>query len=227
MTNGVELSKIGYDLKGFEIYSESDFSVSITDGSINFKPDLDIDIDIDDFKLKEFHAIASGDLDFTFDVTLTAANKSHFKYEKSLFAVPPRKVLIQWIGWVPIVEVIKFDLRVGIEIDGNSAGGIMTGLDHDTHIKVGAQYSSGDWSPIWEKEVKINVHETSWKGEAGIEIKAYVRPVVSVEFYAIAGPNIDVVPYLGFNGDVGGSEYLWQYEIVGGVVEPRIRCVHY
>ncbi len=214
---GVEIMDRGFSLDGFKIVDEDGMTVTITNGAITFVPSLDIDLKIRRKQVEKFHALVNGSLTFDFDVEVSGSKEMDIFEEQSLFGgYPLRTAFIQWIGPVPVVEVVTFDIKAGIVITGNANGEVTAGFDQNTTIETGARYDSGTWTPVWEKEVACNGHGVNWNGQSSLNMQAYVRPVVSVDFYAVAGPYIDVVPYLSFDGETGG-DYRWRYELVGGV----------
>ncbi|MBN1292002.1 MAG: formylglycine-generating enzyme family protein [Candidatus Latescibacteria bacterium] len=215
---GVSLSKNGIDLSGVELYSGkiygSDVSVTITDGSIVFEPDLDIGFKIRKSKVEEFHAIAWGSLQFNFDIAAFASGGFEKSDEITLFSYT--HAIFQMVGFVPVMEVITFEFKAGFEAESNTVGSLETGFDQTTQVRAGAEYKEGKWENVWEKSAELTKHDTTWPQKADFRFKGYVRPVVSVKLYAVAGPYIDVVPYLDFDGSTGG-EYAWQWELSGGI----------
>ncbi len=79
--------------------------------------------------------------------------------------------------------------------------------------------TSGDWKEIWEVTPEVPVfieRNTEFPSKANITVHVFVKPVVTVKLYNVAGPYLDVRPYLEFDGEVGG-QYAWYYDVTGGI----------
>ncbi|MFC1694264.1 SUMF1/EgtB/PvdO family nonheme iron enzyme, partial [Candidatus Latescibacterota bacterium] len=218
---GVTTKAGGIDLSGVELFSgtvgNTSGSLTITAGSIDFKPDVTLVNEIDESTNKYFKASLTGTLDFDFDIEASVAGE--LALQDSLSLITYRHVAVQMIGWLPVVEVFKYDLVAGYYIDAEAQGTFTTGFKHTRKIEVGGEYTNSTWSEIWEvtPEQPVFTPRTSkFKAEAGVTVHVYVKPVVSVRLYDVAGPYIDLRPYLEFDGEVG-EQYAWSYEVSGGI----------
>ncbi len=208
--DGVTASDFGIDLSGVVLYDGeiggAHLLIEIPHGYIGFEPGIDIGIDIEDWEIVEFHAIASGDV--FFDCDLQASLTGDINYSRDTTLATYSWTFTQWVGWIPIVEVVELSFVAGFDVVGSSENIITTGFDHSAHTAAGAQYYYGEWSTIWERTVEQNAHPTTWSSTSDIDVRGYVIPRVSVLFYGIAGPYIEVEPYLGIRGEFnagGGS----------------------
>ena len=202
--DGVTGTDFGLDLTGVVLYEGeiggADLSVIITHGFVSFEPGLDIGFDIDWWEIEEFHIIASGDFDLDVDLKAELLGNLNYSADTTLYSYT--EVFIQWIGWFPVVEVVTLSFDAGFEINAISDNILTTGFDHNTHLALGAQYDNGYWSSIWDFNVTQNAHPTTWTSSSKFEIRGYVQPRVSVDFYGIAGPYMEAEPYLGFLGEL-------------------------
>jgi hypothetical protein len=116
---GVTITNGGLSLDGTVLYSNSvcsgsgaqtcsNLSFVIPKGLIAFSPALDLGGHISNFSITEFHAIASGTLEYDADVTVTVSGTLNYHAEKTLatFATP----FLIWIGPLPVKGVIKLDM---------------------------------------------------------------------------------------------------------------------
>ncbi len=202
--DGVTSTDFGLDLSGVVLYDGeiggAELSVIITHGYVSFEPGLDIGFDIDWWEIEEFHAIASGDFDLDVDLKAELLGNLNYSADTTLYSYT--EVFIQWIGWFPVVEVVTLSFDAGFEINAISDNILTTGFDHNTYIALGAQYDNGYWSSVWDFNVTQNAHPTTWISSSKFEIRGYVQPRVSVDFYGIAGPYMEAEPYLGFLGEL-------------------------
>ena len=240
--NGVRSFGKGLDLSNVTLYSGNvggaDLTVSISSGSIEFEPDMDIGWEIENSQVTEFHAIATGDLTFNCDIEVTVGGSLNFSADTTIASFS--HVFVQFIGWFPVVEVVTLSFVAGFEVEADAAASVETGFDHTNTISVGAEYE-GSWSSVWEYNPQLTGHQTDWTTDGEFEIRGFVRPVISVDLYGIMGPYLEIEPYLGFRGGIestldlkfraivldiqqtaeriglGSKDYTYWWELAGGV----------
>ena len=198
--DGVSVRGTSLNLSNVTLFSGnvggSDLTVTITSGIIEFEPVMDIGWEIENSQLTEFYSVASGDLTFNCDIEATLGGSLSYSADTTLASFS--QVYVQFIGWVPVVEVVTLSFIGGFDVQANGSGSVSTGFDHSNIISVGAEYD-GSWESVWEYNPTLSGHQTNWSAGADLEIRGYVCPVVSVDLYGILGPYIKVEPYLGFN----------------------------
>ena len=189
--------------------------VSITQGSISFNPSLDFGFKIEGSQVKDFHGIASGNLAFSCDLGVTASDIITYADEVNIATF--QHTAVQFVGFVPVVEVITLSFDAGFESSISTQGTTQFGFESGIDVSFGARYSDGTWSSVWNKEPNFTAHEVVWGAKGGTEIRAYVKPSISVKLYAIAGPYLEVEPYLRFTGEVPAFP-SWNWSLYAGIV---------
>jgi uncharacterized protein (TIGR02145 family) len=221
--DGVTVVENGINISGTELF-DADFNgtnveISIPTGTITFTPDLDIGFDISWGSLEEFHAIASGALDFDFDIrgefsgSIADFNNDDDPVELASFS----HTFVQFVGIVPIVEVVTLAFEAGYSVDIGYSGAVQAGFDSNVTIECGAIWEQGNWTGVWNPSYDFNWHPPEWNAEAHVEIRGYVRPTISVELYAMAGPYLDVEPYLRYDAGVNANPPTWHWGLYGGM----------
>ena len=215
---GVSGKSLIIDLSGVVLYSGdvggAQLTVEITSGMISFDPEIDLGFEIENSQITEFHAIASGDAIIDCDFLASLTGSVEFSRDTTLYS--HTQVFVQMVGWVPVVEVVTLSFVAGFDLNSEAGTGLTTGFDQNTFVAAGAVYENSIWSSVWETSVALNAHPTDWFSYANVELHGYVRPVVSVAFYGIAGPYIEIEPYMTFTGQIEGKyEYFWQ--LAGGI----------
>lgn len=215
---GVSGKYMNIDLSEVTLFSGdvggSYLTVEITSGTIVFDPEIDLGFEIRNSQINEFHAIASGDAFLDCDFLASLTGSVELSRDTTLYSYS--QVFVQWVGWVPVVEVATLSFVAGFDLNSTTGSNITTGFDLNTFVTAGAEYENNTWSSVWETGVALNAHPTEWCGCSNIELQGYVMPVVSVAFYGIVGPYIEIVPYLTFEGQAEGKfEYFWQ--TIGGI----------
>ena len=152
LADGVSITDNGLDLSNVSLtgkISDGDnveYTIKITKGSILYQPDLSVGVKIDDYAVTEFHAVAGGTLAFDYDIEAAILKKFNFKIERSLAKF--QKIAYQQIGYMPVIEVIEFEVIAGVEGASTAAVTANTGFDQKTEIEIGARYENRSWSPV-------------------------------------------------------------------------------
>jgi len=179
-------------------------TVVINEGTLSFEPELDLGFRIRRRVLEEFHAIATGKLVFNFEIGITA--DASFSYEAFKEIALISKPVWFAIGALPVLVVIDLSLIGGFEIGAGIEGAITAGFDSEISVSCGAKFDGENWSSVWiVPQPTTELRPVSWGASASLDAKAYIRPRLDLKLYAIAGPYLEVGPYLRLDGDVGVS----------------------
>lgn len=185
----------------------------ISQGHLGFNPKMDIGIDIDWFKIKEFHAIASGKLDVALAVELTATAAAKGEVSFPVFEAPPYPLPPQFIGPIPVVETVNFSVALTCSLSEQGQSSVNVGASSSTSVSVGARYQNGSWSKVAEQSFSWTPIGPELTGKVGIELKCSLQPELSLMFYDVAGPYISMGPYASFSLTVPPCEW----EIKAGI----------
>lgn len=169
--------------------------IEISEGAFVFTPDIDLDFVIQESALESFSLVASGELSLDAELHVNASGA--VAESGSVMVVPAgkdylyRHVFTQWIGWVPVVEVVTVDLELGYVAEASTELDVTTSAGATASLNIGAKYDSGDWTAITTEDG----FETRFEAPAAtarIEGFGYVyaKPILSVELYGVAGPEI-------------------------------------
>jgi hypothetical protein len=175
------------------------------DGSIRLKTGFDFDLEVRDSHLEELSFVADAtdpaDLEIKCEVELDSAEA------EIAFPLGHPAPITVWIGWFPIVFVPELTLRVGAE--GDVHVGIRTSVTQEARMVAGLEYDAGGWSPISEfsNGFQFNPPELY----AGMNLKGYAGPRLSLLLYGLEGPYAQVDAYLELEADLGQAPWwsLW------------------
>ena len=216
LAEGAKISeKGGINLSGFQIFSGTyggvDVTAQIDQGSINFEPVFTREIEIRWFKLKHLRLSSGGNLDFTCDASIVVDGPVALDKEKLVaqiyFGPFP-------FGPVPVFIVLSFNAGINANLD--ITGSIGSGFDTEAYLEYGADYTDSQWSTIWEKSFESNSHGVSWDLSGETDSKVYVSPEVGLLVAGIAGPYMEAVPYLGFDGNINSGNQTWDWDLAAG-----------
>ncbi|MFN8206851.1 MAG: fibrobacter succinogenes major paralogous domain-containing protein [Bacteroidales bacterium] len=191
----------------------AELTAKIANGSISFEPVFHRKLAIEWFRLKEFQLSAGGTINLDLDLELDCDASFNYSNEITLARYAYGPVMI---GFVPMF--IELSFTAGFEAGASLSGVFGKGFDAASSIELGAAYYRGrGWSGIWSKSGSFNNHPMNWDLDGNVTAKAYVKPQISVLIARVAGPYMEVVPYLRFDGNVDFLERTWDWEFAGGL----------
>lgn len=219
-SDGITGSDGGFDLHDVELFDAVvtqdgrtiELEISISDGRIEFNPDLDIGLQIRGFQLREFHAIAEAELICDLNLQCTASASLDL-FEGNITLFPPIHFGAIPIGPLVFVPTLRFIAGYSVAI--GAAGSFSTGFSFESEISIGSEYDGSDWNSIYEHDAQLARGPVRWDAEFGASITGYVKPRLSFELYTVAGPYMELEPYLRFGGVVRLRD--WEWGLYGGI----------
>jgi formylglycine-generating enzyme required for sulfatase activity len=190
-------------------------SLTIPDGNIDFTPQIDFQLEVSNHRLQEFRLVAGGELQFDCDVLAQTSGEIGLEHEILLASFSKWSPFV--IGYVPVLIKTTLEFHAGFSLDLEAEASLQTGFNSSTEIQVGAQYEAENgWQPVFERDADFASHPLTWELDGTAELREYVRPSVSFEFYGVAGPYLGVEPFLRFAGELNLPEG-WAWDLHGGV----------
>ena len=213
----------------------SDFDISrvvkLTRAQVHFEPSIDLALSIRSGKLERFDAVARGALEASFALSIDTKtsinldrNAAYRETLKGSFRAPPISVTLfetepyilppQWIGFVPVVETVRFRVVLECGVDITSESHAEAGASLKSSASFGARYRNGAWLPAEKPTFEatptfVMTQRGSVAGSCGI------RSEVGFYFYDLAGPTLSVTPYLDF--DVQSSPRGYDFRATPGI----------
>ena len=211
--DGVSGADGGLNLNNVELFDavvsqggrSIELCVSISDGRIEYEPDVDIGLEIHWFTLEEFHAIAESELvcDMELECTASAA-LNLLEGHRTIFSHRFGAIPIGPLVFVPTLRFIA-----GYNVAISAAGSFSTGFNFESSTTIGTEYDGSEWSSVYEHEAELARGPVRWDASFGASITGYVKPRLSFELYAVAGPYMEIEPYLRFGGVVRLRDWEW------------------
>jgi len=162
--------------------------IEVQEGSFLFEPSLDIDGEFD-HGIQEFHAVASGDLDFNILAELVLTASAGVSGEIELISDLPASAPIHiQVGWVPIVIYPEFDLLLGAETSASGFVSLTSGVETDScSIETGFHWTeSGGFEVVNEKNFRGDVYPMEVSSQISHQSHIYLKPRLSFMVYPIA-----------------------------------------
>ncbi|HEY5132356.1 MAG TPA: hypothetical protein VII85_01570, partial [Candidatus Krumholzibacteriaceae bacterium] len=213
---GVSVSEDGVSLAGMTLYSAEDPSgvtaaVTITEGRIEFNPELDLSAEISLRGITRFRAAVTGDLSLTCDATVEASGPLHDALSFETPVATVRRTVIQHIGRVPVVEVVTMSYIAGFTVTAGYSGTSVIGLEAADHVQCGVRYGRGAWSSTYGGSPQFNAHPYSYDSGGQASIELYVVPRVRVDFYGLPCARLELGPSFGLSEQDAGFPVLeWE-----------------
>ncbi len=201
------------DLSGTVLVDDSGLHVEIVDGYVEFTPDFQFDLDLGWFTVDGLMFAATGTLDVSMDVVVTATASG--SYHPSTTLAEFEWVFVQVIPTVPpipLVETVQLSVVAGIDVEASVTGTLQDGCQGNASVRLGAEYdgATGTWSNISDRTIGFSAEDPALDAEGKLDAQVYVRPEINVLLYDVTGPNLNIGPYLGFNGtaDLCGLDWI-------------------
>jgi hypothetical protein len=199
----IPVDKLALDFGATKLIEQDGIKVNINQGSVIFRPVLDVDLQIDDGSLTSFHAILQADLEASMGITISTDRSINRSFSTTIWQ-SPRYVATQLIGVIPVVEVVTVSLVLSGEVHAGASGTIDLGAAKaKASLEAGATYQNGEWSVIADPSINFEAHGPSLAGSTSAGASMRLTTRVDVKFYDVAGPHLIVGAYA--KTDLSGS----------------------
>ncbi|MDQ3338965.1 MAG: hypothetical protein M4D80_27695 [Myxococcota bacterium] len=191
----IPINNLALDFTNNKIIDEVGIQVTLNRGTVRFRPYVDVDLKIEDGSLSHFHAIVRGDLEASVGISIDSTRSFNRGFSKTLWQSPPYTAT-QFIGTVPVVEVVRVSLILTGEAHATAGGRVDLGsATAKASVEAGASYTDGRWRPVANPSISFNARGPSFTvgASAGASVRLSTR--VDVKFYDVAGPYVVVGAY--------------------------------
>jgi len=161
------------------------------DGKIALDIGADVGIQIDWFQLKQFRFIANA----------TETSEISVKYNYSLPITRTIPINVSFIKFSPftvmagpVPVVIKPEMSLVLDLEGNVAVAVTTGVSQEATLRLGATYENGYWSGIHEFNNKFEFNSPAIELSGSVMVG--INPELTLKLYGVAGPYVGTVPYV-------------------------------
>jgi Tol biopolymer transport system component len=179
--------------------------LTIPEGSITFEPGLDIDGSIKNGAIETFHTIATGALSLDLSVKAVATKEFTTEGDKKLAEISKRFAAL--VAGVPVVGKATISYTVGYKATANLETSYETGATVTTQVAAGARYAAATgWTGVWDTSLQTQQKTTEWEAQAQGDVRIFIRPELKLIFYEVAGPFIQVEPWLKGEAFVGTQQ---------------------
>ena len=202
-------------LDGQKIYETDNFVIEVTSGYVEFVPECAVTGDFEGTSLKSFEIEMTGTVNFKMVVKATATIEGKYENEKTLKTI--RKFHVQLIGLVPVWEEVVLDFNVGFSADAKAEGWVTAGFECSKSITLGATMRGGNCSKYCTQSGIFTPVKPKWQIDGGINVEAYVEPKFTVYLESVAGPSVNLKPYLALDGHFQMNPEGYDWVLYAGV----------
>lgn len=192
----VEVPPLTVTFDELTLLEDGDDAKVALNGSVTLHPYLDVDLSVAHARVQSFELVLHGDLDAAADVDVTAGHELSQSFEKTVWTSSPT-VVTEWIGPVPVVEVLTLSLVATGEAHAGVTGTVtLGGVQAHAQLAAGAQYDAdAGWTPVADHSLTLDADapSTDLLVHAGASVNLLAR--LDVKLYDLAGPYVDVGPY--------------------------------
>src|SRR5437016_2731670 len=79
-------------------------------------------------------------------IHVVAAPDARFKIEQPVWST--QVTFVQWLGWVPVLEVADLSLGVGVDVDATAAVDVVLGGGVTAQVAAGVSYDGIEWQNL-------------------------------------------------------------------------------
>jgi hypothetical protein len=205
--------------------------VKLTHAQVHFEPSVDLSLSIRHGKIDTFTAMARGEIDASFALSIDTKTsidinrnlayrdnlKAHLRQPPikfTLFQTEPYILPLQWIGFVPVIETVRFRVLLECDADITSQMHLDAGGEMKSTAAFGVSYRNGAWQPL--ESPTFNATPTfAMKQSGSISGMCGIRSELGFFFYDLVGPTLSVTPYVNF--DVSSSPRGFDFLVTPGI----------
>lgn len=202
-----------YVIDPLTIYQDDGVELSITSGHVDFEPQLETHLNYVNGELQHFTISVSG----TLEVEMAFEATAHIKHNLPIcreqdIIVPVSYTFVQFIGIWPVWETVTMTIKAGVDLENQVTGTIAKSVQGSASLTAGLAYQKPDtWTPIGNSNLTIVPGPTDLKLDGKLELRAYVRPELTVLFYSVAGPGLNIEPYLRYDAAYSATQLDWAF----------------
>jgi fibronectin type 3 domain-containing protein len=225
---GISLNGVKLAFKVPGKTAEVEASFTINDGTISFPVIMDLGTRIELGsgiiplpELKEFHAIFGGGVEldinqYTIAVTgaLTASKDSTIQRPLAKFS----KRFAVFAGSVPVTGELILSFKAEAAIQASVAVELTGDFQAGFGVQAGARWNKGSgWSDASGANQNFDSSPLGFGVKGSVEAKVAVVPELFLRLYDVAGPFINIQPYLKASADMTVPAYDWRAGIDHGI----------
>jgi len=188
-----------------------ELDVTIQEGYINTDLTLNFKVVRLDGVTLLFELNSTGGVNFKTDINFEVnGHLNEYGYEKLI--LPPMTFPFL-IGIVPAQFFLGF--QAGFNIDISAAGLLNYSCYANGEIEAGAKYTNTDgWNSTWVTDGDFVNEGVNWGMNINANAEVYLKPEVKLLICGIAGPIINIKPFLNLEAEVDYPQWMW--EVNGG-----------
>ena len=202
-----------YDLSGTSVYSGGGYNLSITSGSVEFNPNINLDFDVTAGNLTYLNANMQN-APLTVSATISASASGALQlasFSKTIATISKKQIFM--VGWLPVIIVYKTDLVATGSVDASSANVANINYSNSKNINCGVSYSNTQgWQTNLSASGNPPTYSMTTSSNLSLSVNFTIAPIVSVKLYSVAGVELSATGYLDYvrtrNGTANWNESM-------------------
>lgn len=205
------------NLAGKSISSkEGAFSVKIEEGTLTYAPAVTIGGEHKGGKITEFAFQSKGSMTLRMKISANLT-KGQSKGVKPVGFPVISKPFAFMIGAVPVAGTVNFEVGGGLNMSSSVSGKVQADVTCTFPISVGGKFVNGKWQKASSPSLSCSAGKFTSSAQATAGVKVSLKPELSVRLYGVAGPAVNLEPYLGANTTFKPSPKSCVYDLKAGI----------
>lgn len=188
------------------LYQDEHFLLETTrESQLDLQLELALAAEIEGGELTSFEAVVTGTADF--NLVLHAAAEAAWSDSQTYeVGEPISNFYTAFVGPIPVWVETTLSLEVGCSYDFQAEADLTEGFSGQKQVQIGRRWQAGEWREIWESpDPTFELTGPIWQFEGTANVRGFVRPVLTVHIYSLAGVAASLEPYLELRGSVQGN----------------------
>jgi fibronectin type 3 domain-containing protein len=219
----------GVDLSGVKLAfmtpgstAQVEVSFTIEEGAISFPVIMDLDADFSFLQgLTKFRALFGGGVQFDIEkyaiaVTGSLAASKDSVIQKKLIKFSKR--FVTFAGYIPVSGELILSFKAEAELKASAAVELTGDFHTGFEVRAGAEWRRGSgWRDLSGSSRNFSASPLDLAIKGSVEAKVAVVPELFLRMYDVAGPFVNIEPYLKAAADMTAPAYDWRAGIDHGI----------
>ena len=173
------------------------------------------DLAISEDGIDLFKAVAEGQATAALDVDVETRRLVRARAKLELWRSEPQ-TFVQWIGEVPVVEVLWLRIGVLVQVEADGPLAFTGGGEMQGDLAAGAIYDAdGGWDAVGRHSVTFAPDGHFAAGDTPFDFSVALWAQIDFEIYGLAGPFIRIEPYVAATHVLGADAWEPRYGVRG------------
>ncbi|MDP2897145.1 MAG: choice-of-anchor Q domain-containing protein [bacterium] len=198
------------------VIDDDGISVEVTSGYVEFVPEVTVGADFNGLRLTSFDCEVKGTVNLKAVVKASADRGGTYEPPPTKIC-SVRRIPVQIIWGFPVWEEIVLEFWVGFTAQTDLEGWVQAGFESSSSLSIGAKLRDGEWTKYITPKHNFQPLYPDWQIGGNVTLQAYVEPRLVVYLESIAGPCLNIKPYLQLDGTFQLNPRMYDWALNAGI----------